>query len=228
MELMEAVRRRKSIRAFRPDPIGRETIRSILEAACRAPSAMNTQPWEIYVATGEVLDTLREKNVACLRAGEPPEPEHVVVGWPRDSVYRTRQVELAKQLFALMGIEREDRQRRVAWMERGFRYFDAPAAIFVVVDRALTNTGPLLDIGAFLQTLCLVALEHGLGTCIEDQGVMYPRALRDVTGIPDSKRIMMAVAIGYPDASYPANAVETHREPADNLTTWLGFDETSP
>lgn len=83
--------------------------------------------------------------------------------------------------------------------ERGFRYFDAPAAIIILVDKSLTENGPLLDIGAVIQTICLAALNYGLGTCIEDQGVMYPEVLRELAGIPESKRIIISIAIGYPD-----------------------------
>jgi nitroreductase len=225
VDTREAIRSRKSIRGFKPDPVSRRIIGEILEAACRAPSAMNTQPWEFVVLTGEVLETLRRKNLECLLSGVAPDPEHLVVSWPLDSVYRRRQVELARQLFVLMDIPRDDREKRAAWMARGFRYFDAPAAIIVLTDRRLSEAGPLLDVGAAIQNICLLALEYGLGTCIEDQGVMYPRVLRDTAAIPDSKRIVMALAIGYPDPDFPANRLESAREPAESLTRWIGFDE---
>ncbi len=228
MDVLDAIRKRKSIRGFRPDPVPKEILEQVLDVACRAPSAMNTQPWEFFVLAGRPLDRIRERNIECLRAGIPPQPEHLVVGWPQDSVYRARQVELAKGLFLLMGIQREDRARRQEWMERGFRYFDAPAAVVVVADKALTESGPLIDIGALLQNFCLAALAFGLGTCIEDQGVMYPSVLREIAAIPASKRILMAVAVGYPDWQFPANALETSREPASNLTTWVGFDSGAP
>ena len=224
MDVLEAIRKRKSIRGFKPDPVSREVLSGVLEAACRTPSPKNTQPWEFFVLTGPVLDAVKARNQENYRAGVPPEPEHPVVGWPRDSVYRKRQVELAGDLFRLMGIIRDDTEKRIAWMERGFRYFEAPAAVIVVVDRSLSENGPLFDVGAVMQTLCLAALPHGLGTCIEDQGVMYPKDLRRLAGIPESKRIMMAVAIGYPDPDFPANRLETGREPVENVTTWIGFD----
>jgi len=224
MDVLEAIRKRKSIRGFKPDPLSRQVLAEILETACRTPSPMNTQPWEFFVLTGPVLDAVKARNRENFRAGVPPQPEHPVVGWPRDSVYRKRQVELARELFRLMEIPRDDRERKMEWMERGFRYFDAPAAVIVVADRSLSETGPLFDVGAVMQTLCLAALPYGLGTCIEDQGVMYPQDLRRLAAIPDSKRIMMAVAIGYPDPAFPANRLETGREPLENICTWVGFD----
>jgi nitroreductase len=224
MDIIEAVKTRKSIRGYKPDPVPKEVLGQILELASHAPSAMNTQPWEFTVLTGEVLENVRRSNIDLLNSGAPPSPEHVVTSWPKESVYRQRQVDLAKQLFQLMDIPREDKEKRAKWLERGFRYFDAPAAIIVSTDRCLSESGPLLDIGASIQTICLTALHFGLGTCIEDQGTMYPQVLREYAHIPESKRIIAAIAIGYPDWDFPANKVESEREPIKNVTTWLGFD----
>ena len=224
MDVIEAVKKRKSIRGYKPDPVPKEVLKQILELASHAPSAMNTQPWEFTVLTGDVLENVKRSNVELLNSGEPPNPEHVVTSWPRESIYRQRQVTLAKQLFQLMDIPREDTVKRAKWLERGFRYFDAPAVIIIFTDRCLSESGPLLDIGALIQTICLTALHFGLETCIEDQGTMYPEVLRKYVHIPESKRIIVAIAIGYPDWDFPANKLETEREPIKNVTTWLGFD----
>ena len=224
MNIVEAIKTRKSIRNFKPDPVPKEILKEILEIASLAPSAMNTQPWEFIVLSGDVLENIRRGNVEMLNSGALPNPEHSVVGWPSDSVYRRRQVELAKQLFNLMDIPREDKKKRAEWMERGFRYFDAPAAIIVLTDRSLSEAGPLMDVGAVMQNICLAALNYGLGTCIEDQGVMYPDVVRKFADIFESKRIIIAIAIGYPNWDFPANRVETTREPVGSITTWCGFE----
>lgn len=224
MDIIEAVKKRKSIRGYKPDPVPKHVLEQILTLASRAPSAMNTQPWEFAVLAGQILEDVRQANVNLLRSGVPPNPEHAVVGWPKESIYRERQVSLAKQLFRLMDIPREDTARRAKWLERGFRYFDAPTAIIIFVDRCLSESGPLLDIGALMQNICLVALDFGLGTCIEDQGVAYPEVLRKYAQIPETKRIVAALAIGYPDWDFPANKVETERESIGNVAAWLGFD----
>lgn len=223
MNIIEALYARKSIRGFLPDPVDRKIIEKILSAAVRAPSAMNTQPWEFVVLSGKLLDEARKKIVEKLNTGAPMKPDHLVAGWPRESIYRTRQVNLAKQLFKLMDIAREDKEKRAWWLERGFRFFDAPVAVIVLSDRSLSESGPLLDIGAVTSYICLAALHYGLGTCIEDQGVLYPEVVREIAGIPDEKRIMIAVAMGYPDPDFPANRLETPREPVDSITTWVGF-----
>jgi len=224
MQIIEAIRTRKSIRGYKPEPVPKEILRQVLEIAGRAPSAMNSQPWEFYVLRGEVLDKIRQANVRNLHAGVPPHGEQSVVGWSKESVYRKRQVELAVQLFQLMGIERHDKHKRDNWTERGFRFFDAPAAIIVLTDKSLEFDAPLLDIGIVLQTICLASLEYGLGTCIADQGCLYPEVLRENAGIPDNKRIIMSIAIGYPDWGYPANQVSTARVPIDEMVKWRGFD----
>jgi nitroreductase len=98
-------------------------------------------------------------------------------------------------------------------------------AIIVVTDKSLSESGPLFDIGAVVQNFCLAALKYGLGTCIEDQGVLYPQVARDMAGIPDSKRIIIAIAMGYPDWDFPANNVVSTREPIENITSWVGFED---
>ncbi len=223
MNIIEAMHARKSIRGFKPNPVDQATIKKVLEAAVRAPSAMNTQPWEFFVITGETLDKMRKQIVEKLNSGSPMQPDHLVVGWPSDSIYRDRQVDLAKQLFSLMDIAREDKEKRAQWLERGFRFFDAPVAIIVVTDKSLSESGPLFDIGAVVNNISLAALEYDLGTCIEDQGVLYPEVARELAGIPDTKRMMIAIALGYPDKDFPANRVKSEREPVDDITTWIGF-----
>ncbi len=225
MEILEAIRTRKSIRKFTPEPVSKETLRAILEIAVRAPSAENTQPWEFVVLTGSVLDQVRKANVEKVRNFElpPQEMEHILVERPKDSIYRKRQIEIAKQLFQLMDIPREDKAKRADWMERGFRYFDAPAAIIIVADRSLPIQGTYLDVGSVMQNICLAALHFGLHTCAENQGITYADVLRKFAHIPDSKRLMAAVAIGHADWDFPANRVQSTREPIDNVITWRGF-----
>ena len=224
MDIIDAIRKRKSIRGYKSESITKTLIREILEAAIKAPSAVNCQPWEFFVITGEPLRKIRQGSVERFRAGEKPHSEHELITWTNDSVYWARQVELAKHIFQVLGIAREDKARRVEWMERGLRYFDAPAAILICVDRKLTEAGPLLDIGAVMQNICLAALHYGLGTCIEDQGVMYPEVVRQHAGIPESKRLIIALAIGFPDRDDVANTITSTRESVEKLTKWVGFD----
>jgi len=221
MDLIDGIRMRTSIRAFTDQQVSKEIIMEILNIACRAPSAMNTQPWEFLVITGEKLNRLRAAIVEKLKSGAPIVPDHQVVGWPDKGIYKDRQITLAKQLFKAMNIAREDKTKRAWWLERGFRFFDAPAAIIITYDKILGESAPLLDLGAVMQNICLAALSFGLGTCIEDQGVMYPEVVREHTGITPDKRLVIAIAIGFPDKDFPANHIRSEREAAENLTTWV-------
>lgn len=224
MEIIEAIKTRKSIRDFKDDLIPQTVIREILEVSCRAPSAMNSQPWEFTVITKETLDSIKRATIEKLKGGETPHAEHSFAGWPRESVYRQRQVELGREIFRVMEIKKEDSGKRSQWMERGFRYFNAPVAIIICVDRMLAEGTPIFDIGAVTQTICLTALHYGIGTCIANQGVMYPEILREFCNISEDKQIIIAIALGYPNWDFPANQLETGRESVDTLTAWYGFN----
>jgi len=224
MDILAAIKQRKSIRDFKNDQVPQSILLEILEVACRAPSAMNTQPWEFIVVANDVLEEIKRALVKKVLAGEKSGSEHSVVGWPTESVYRRRQVDLAKNLFQLMDIKREDADKRSQWLQRGFKFFNAPAVIIICVDRMLTAGTPIFDIGAVSQNICLAALPFGLGTCIEDQGVMYPEVLRKFCNIPENKQIVIAIAIGYPNWDFPANKLETPRETLETVTTWFGFE----
>jgi len=198
-------------------------IKDILEIAGRAPSALNTQPWEFIVLAGSVLENIKNGNLEMLNSGATPSPEFSFVAWPREGVYKERQVGLAMQLFELMGIDRKDKEKRNQWSQRGFRFFDAPAVIVISSDRLLAEAPQALDIGAVMQNICLAAINFNLGTCIENQGIMYPQILRKFADIPEERRLITSIAIGYPDTDFPANQIVTKREPVDSITTWCGI-----
>ncbi len=225
MDIIEAIEERKSIRKFKPDTVSKEVLENILKAAVRAPSAENIQPWEFVVLTGEILAKIKNACIDKVRSQSfpPKEMERLLVERPKGSVFRERQIEIAKQLFRLMEIEREDKQKRAEWLERGFRYFDAPAAIIITADQSLPIHGTFFDIGAVAQTICLAALKFGLHTCIENQGVTYSDVIREFADIPMSKQLIISIAIGYPDWDFPANQVKSTREPIKNTVTWHGF-----
>lgn len=220
MDIFDAVITRKSIRAFSNKPVSKKVLYEILSAAVRAPSAVNTQPWELTVVSGEALASICRGNVEKLNAGV------AITEIPPDAyegIFRQRQIGLAIEIFKLMDIAREDKVKRVEWRKRGFRFFDAPAAIIISTDRSLDGTWSLHDIGCLSQTISLVALKYGLGTCIEGQGASYPEVIREFTGIPETKRIVVGIAIGYPDLDSPINSLVTQREEVDSITTWHGF-----
>lgn len=221
MDVCEAVRTRKSIRGFKNDPVPKEILAEILEISTRAPSSDNSQPWEIFVLTGESLDNIGKENLEAFEEQMNSPREGSATGY--QPVYRERQIKLAVQLYQLMDIAREDQEKRLDWMKRGYRFFDAPVGIILTADESLDNETAASDNGGLAQTICLVALKYGLGTCIIQQGITYPAVIRRNAGIPESKRLCLAIALGYPDWEFPANKIESDREPLEVNTTWKGF-----
>jgi nitroreductase len=215
---MDAVKARKSIRGFKPDPVPREVIADLLSAALSTPSPVNTQPWEITVVTGKALEALKEANMALLRSGDAPDPRADY--GPHTGIYRRRQIDLAIQLFQLMGIQKEDRDKRAQWAALGSRFFDAPAAIIISVDESVGEWSALFSVGSIAQTIALAALHYGLGTCIQGQAIAYPETVRRITGIPESKRLIIGIVLGYPDFDFPANNVQPERLTLESAVTW--------
>lgn len=219
MELKKAIIDRHSIRGFTSEPVSKEIVEDILKTAGYAVSSKNTQPWQYAVIAGDVLKKIGEENVAQLRNGDGFDvPDTVYEG-----VYRTRQIDVAKKLFSAMEIGREDKEKRDWWMERGFRFFDAPVAIILYVDAAMDNNITRFDVGAVTQLITVAAMEHGLGTCVAYQAIMYQKALRKHLGIGEDKRFVVGIALGHPDPSFPANAVVTGREEVSTLAQFYGF-----
>lgn len=225
MEFDEVIKTRRSIRGYLDKPVPKELIREILEIAMRAPTSLNTQPWNFYVVTGEVLDRIREGNVERNLAGVPDSREFRM-GPGYEGVHRERQIEIAKQLFAVMGIERHDKEARMDWVLRGFRQFDAPVSIVITYDKSIqgSDIAPF-DCGGVVNCLVNTAWNRGLGCVINSQGIMQSPVVREHAKIPDDQVIQTCVAMGWPDDSFPANAVVSKRKSVDEAATFVGFDD---
>ena len=225
MQFDEVVMGRRSIRGYKPDPVPRAVIEDVIALAARAPSSMNSQPWSFFVVTGEPLDRIRRGNSERMLAGVPQSREFRT-GDAFDGVHRERQVDVAKQLFAAMGIARDDKAARQDWVMRGFRQFDAPVCVIVTYDRVLAGSDDTaFDCGAVTNALVTAAWSRGLGTVINSQGIMQSPVVRDHAGIPDDQVIMKSIALGWPDHDFPANAVVSHRKTVEEAATFVGFDE---
>ncbi len=225
MQFDEVVLGRRSIRGFKPDPVPKALIREVLSLAMRAPSSLNTQPWSFYVVAGEPLDRIRAGNTERNLAGVPDSREFRTQG-AYEGVHRERQIEIAKQLFAAMGIERENKEKRTDWVLRGFRQFDAPVSVVVTYDRSI-HGGDIapFDCGAVANALVNAAWSRGLGCVINSQGIMQSPVVREHAGIPDDQVIMICVAMGWPDDAFPANAVVSRRKSVDDAAVFVGFDD---
>ncbi|MFT6559674.1 nitroreductase [Sneathiella sp.] len=224
MDFDTVVRERRSTRGFKPDPIPKKILNEIIELAARAPSSMNTQPWHLHVISGAPLDRIRAGNTEKTLAGVPPSREFRVEG-KYEGVHRQRQVDIAVQLFEAMGIERDDKERRQEWVLRGFRQFDAPVSVIVAYDKELQGDIRHFDLGAITYGLVLAAWSRGIGAVINSQGIMQSPVVREHANIPDNHVIQTAVAMGYPDDSFAANAVVSTRRPTEEIATFVGFDD---
>lgn len=220
MELVEAIKSRKSIRGYKPTPVPKEILTEILEIATRAPSGLNTQPWEFTVLGGKVLDDLKHALQEKTLTGALPNPDLPIK--PYTGVYRQRQVELGIALYQLMGIAREDKERKDQWMLKQLRAFDAPNAIIVSMDQEMDSPLASFSLGAVTQNIALAAVNFGLGTCIQHVLTYYPEVVRQIAGIPESKKLIIGISIGYPDWDFPANKLDSSREPLTNIVTWRG------
>ncbi len=225
MKLDEAMKTRRSIRGFQDKPVPRELIEDVIALANRAPSSMNTQPWHLHVLTGKPLEMVREGNSSRMLGGVPPVREIVDHG-AYEGPHRDRQVEIAKQLFAAMGIAREDKEMRQDWVMRGFRQFDAPVSIVVTFDKSLDGgTIAHFDLGAVTYGLVLAAWSRGLGAVINGQGIMQSPVVREHAQIPENEVIMTCVALGWPDEEFSANAVVSTRREVNEVASFVGFDD---
>jgi nitroreductase len=219
----EVILGRRSTRGYLDKPVPRELIEEVLALAIRAPSSMNTQPWHFHVITGEPLARIKAGNTERILAGEPDSREFRK-GSPFAGVHRERQIGVAKQLFAAQGIARDDAAARQDWVLRGFRQFDAPVCVIVAYDKELRESDDTaFDCGAVTTALVNAAWSRGLGCVINSQGIMQSPVVREHAGIPDDQVIMKAVALGWPDESFPANAVVSERKPVAEAARFVGF-----
>lgn len=225
MQYDEVVKGRRSIRGYQQKPVPRALIEEVLGLAMRSPSSMNTQPWNFTVLTGAALDKIRAGNTERNLAGVPHSREFRI-GQPFEGQHRERQVGVAKQLFSAMGIAREDKEARQDWVLRGFRQFDAPVCVIITYDKVLADSDDTaFDCGAVTTALVNAAWSRGLGAVINSQGIMQSPVVREHAGIADDQVIMKAVALGWPDDSFPANAVVSTRKTVGEAATFIGFDD---
>jgi nitroreductase len=224
MDYVEIAQDRRSIRGYKTDPIPREILEEIIHIAKHAPSSMNTQPWHFHVLTGEPLERIRKGNTEKMMAGSSVDRE-IKLNHGYEGPHRERQIEIAVQLFEAMGIARDDKERRMDWVMRGFRQFDAPVSIVITVDKALADdTIAHFDCGAATYGLVLAAWSKGIGSVINGQGIMQSSVVRENANIPEDQVIMTCVAMGYPDDSFVANDVKSRRSPNDKVASFIGFD----
>jgi nitroreductase len=221
MNVTEAVERRISVRAFKPDPVSGDLIREILTLAHRAPSGGNLQPWRVHVLTGEPLQDLIAKAQASLAAGGEA-PEYEV--YPPDlwEPFRTRRYVCGEDLYATISIPREDKPARLRQLAKNVQLFGAPVGLFFSLERKL-GYPQWADVGMFMQTVMLLAVERGLDTCAQEFWARFPKTVGETLGFTDDQMLFSGMALGYRDETAPINALRTQRDPFEAFADMRGF-----
>jgi nitroreductase len=223
MNVSEALATRKSVRAFKDTPVGRATIEDILVKAARAPSGGNLQPWKVHVLIGPARDELVRRAKARMavnpRGGVP---EYHIYPPELTEPYRTRRYRIGEAMYATIGIPREDKMGRLAQFVRNWEFFGAPVGLIISIDRQMQQ-GQWADLGMFLQSIMLLAREHGLHTCAQEAWAPFHEVIREYLNVPPEEMIFCGMAIGHADEAAPINSLDSERAP---LADWAVFKET--
>lgn len=217
MKVSEAVAARRSVRAFLDEAVADGLLKELLARASRAPSGGNLQPWRIYVINGE---RMRRFKAAVAASARDEQPAYDI--YPKDlkEPYRSSRFRVGEDMYALLGIPREDRSGRIRRLMENFRLFGAPAGLFCYVDRQM---GPpqWSDLGMFLQTFMLLATEAGLGTCAQEAWSQRPAVVAAELETPEDLVLFCGMAIGYADPDAPVNSLRSERQPLEAFATFL-------
>lgn len=221
MDVHDALHSRRTVRGFVQRPVPRETLEAILDDALRTPSWANTQPWEVYVAGGEVLEGIRAASVERTIAKVSSTPDIPFPGgWPASCRDRTK--ELTGGRAAVRGVGPEDPAFHHGFLMANRRFFDAPCAVYLCMDRTL-GSWSMFDLGAMCQSIALAAQHHGVDSAIAINLVVYPDLLRSALGIPDHQAIVIGIALGYADPNDPEDAFRSTRRPLNEAVTFVGM-----
>lgn len=215
----EAIETRRSVRAFLPEPVSRDTIRKIIELAGTAPSGTNTQPWLVHVLTGRTLARVAATLKAAYLAGEPQERDYTYYTDPLFDPYLARRRACGWGLYGLLGIERGEKERMKAQQSRNYEFFGAPAALVFTMDRRL-QAGSYIDYGIFLQTIMLAARGFGLHTCPQASIAEFPDLLRRELSMDPDQIVLAGMAMGFADPAASINSFQPDRESVDAVATF--------
>lgn len=218
-----AITTRRSIRAFLPDPVARDDIEQILEVAARSPSGTNTQPWKVHVLQGAAKTALSDATLAvhtdpALSAQYTQEYAYYPREWTSPYIDRRRKV--GWDLYALLGLARDNKAGMAAQHARNFRFFDAPVGLIFTIDRVMEQ-GSWLDYGMFLQSIMVAARARGLDTCPQAAFTQYHKIIAEQLQLSTNDMVVCGMALGWADASKIENTLVTEREPVAGFVRFL-------
>ncbi|ALQ02636.1 MULTISPECIES: nitroreductase family protein [Pseudomonas] len=223
MKVSEALKSRRSTRAFLDRPVEPALIRRLVELAARAPSGGNLQPWRLYVLGGGALVGLKRIMAARVAAAPKGEgTEYEVYPSALATPYSERRFSIGESMYESLGVSRDDRQGRRQWFNRNYQFFDAPLGIFCFVERYM---GPpqWSDLGMYLQSLMLLLREEGLDSCAQECWALFHQTVSSYVDAPSNLMLFAGMSIGYADPVHPVNNVSSHRAELDEFATFMGI-----
>ena len=223
MDVFEAIESRKSIRAFTDQPVEKELLDKLLQISQRSPSGTNTQPWYVYLCTGDVKQAITDDVLKMAAEGKSKKYEDYDYYPPvwRD-VHQARRRAVGWGLYGLLGIEKGDREGSARQGARNFKFFDAPVGLFVTVDSYVTR-GSWADAGMYIQTIMLAARGLGLHTCPQAAWIPLQEPVFKHLGIPDDQELVTGMSLGYADKDALENTLMSEREDVSNVARFVGF-----
>lgn len=221
MRVSEAINSRRSMRAFKPDPVSKADLEWIITNANRSASNGNLQPWKLYVTMGEARKRLSAAIHKAMDSGDNgPGSEYDVYPKHFAPVYDQRRKLVGKQLYTLLGVPKGDAAGMLKQFKKNYDFFDAPVGLILCIDRGMGN-GQWIDCGIFLDQLMLLAREKGLHTCPQAAFSRYQHVVRRELGIPDDQVVICGLALGHADPDAIPNNLITERAPIGDFTTWF-------
>lgn len=217
MNVSDALQQRKSTRAFLKKDVDKALIHKILSNAAKAPSGVNSQPWQVAVVSGQKKHDLQNKMESTFRGGQKGKMDYAYYPNEWVSPYKDRRKECGLLMYSTLGIAREDRDRQLDQWAANYRAFDAPTMLLFFMDSVM-EAGSFMDFGMFLQSVMLSAVEEGLATCPQAALGEYPDIVRQELGYADNMIVMCGMAIGYEDSSAVVNSYRTSREEIEVFT----------
>ena len=220
MNIIEAITQRHSTRAFLDKSVSIEHVNQILTTARHAPSGANTQPWQVAVVSGQSKKELEQLIEQAFYASTESKSDYQYYPVTWKAPYKTRRNNCGIQLYSALNIAREDKDQRKAQWAANYRSFDAPVMLLFFMDAEM-ETGSFLDIGMFLQSIMLAALEYGLATCPQAALAEYPQLVKQFLDYPDNSILICGMALGYEDSQADVNSYRTPREDVANFTRYF-------
>ena len=215
MNVSEAVKKRRSVRAYKDQPVDADLIRTIFEKAQDAPSNCNTQPWHVVVVSGEARNNIEKAMVGEIMSGQAPTPHFKPGDQDLKDQYRKRQIDCAISLYDSVDIKYEEKQKRQELMLRNWQFFGAPHAAFFSMPKTMSEINAV-DMGIYLQTIMLLMTEHGLASCPQGALAMYGKSIHDLANIPEENALMFGLSFGYAAKEESINQFDVGRAGLDD------------